>query len=115
MKSWVQFNPKYEKFVIYGQVIHNMKPKQSSGGAGLTFKSSINAICQWWLLSVGLSAFIYILYVLIQRILEIMFKPKVEDTYYPTFDDVVSGLKGKVHFSLMFLAIFLGQIESFYE
>ena len=76
--------------------ILNMKPKHSSGGTGLIFKSSINAICQWWIVSVGLSAFIYILYILIQKILD-MFKPNEVDIYHPTFDDVVSVLNGRVH------------------
>ena len=77
-----------------------MKTKQpsnnkSSAAGLLTFKSSVYAICVWWISSVGLSAVMYILYLLIQRILE-MFQSKV-NTYQPTFDDVVSGLKGKVY------------------
>ena len=70
--------------------------KSSGAAVGLiTFKSSIYAICVWWISSVGLSAVMYFLYLLIQRILE-MFQSKV-NTYQPTFDDVVSGLKGKVY------------------
>jgi hypothetical protein len=67
-----------------------------STGHGLSFKSSVNAICLWWLVSIGISALIYVLYSLIHRlsdVLRIRVQPQTNEEL--TFDDILAGLKGK--------------------
>ena len=61
----------------------------------MSSKSCVHVICVWWLLSVGMSLFLYFLHNLISQILEWANQQRrVEDSYQPSFDDVIEALKG---------------------
>ena len=84
-----------------------MSSNNSSNADPSRFKSSVNAICVWWLLSVGLSAIVYLLHSLIRPILEWGMQCNqqkridVNEDCTLHFDDVISIVKGIEHF-LMF-------------
>ena len=61
----------------------------------MSSNSCVHVICVWWLLSVGMSLFLYFLHSLISQILEWANQQRrVEDSYQPSFDDVIEALKG---------------------
>ena len=74
----------------------------------LSFKSSVNAICVWWVVSVGLSVILYVLHSLITHGLKeykkytttstkktkIVDKTQLVEDYSMNFDDIISGIKG---------------------
>lgn len=70
--------------------------------SNVSFKSSVNAICVWWLVSVGLSAILYLLHSLISHVLHLWkckpkrIAPNDKDDYTLNFDDVISSIEGKL-------------------
>ena len=62
----------------------------------MRFNSCVHAICVWWLVSVGISLFLYFLYSLISQILEWANQQQTRrnSCQPPSFDDVIEVLKG---------------------
>ena len=81
---------------------------KSSNNNVLTFKSSINAICLWWVYSVGLSIICYIIYeafkyAMLCQLFKKQSRLKYEsngngkDDFTLNFDDVISTVQGTVY------------------
>lgn len=73
----------------------------------MSFKSSINAICVWWAVTIGLCVLLYLVHSLISYVLLLWQHycnrqhrvATIDREDYHDFDEVITAIKGKEGFS----------------